>query len=146
MPGNASSRRQQSFPKPSQHPIQRKAAPAGVAVRGRVVPTDEQGYLRNPADWSEDYACAVAEQEGLRLTPRHWAVIRYLRDYVTEHSVPVSCADLDTILHFRACWPRACGQPRWLPGLFPAGGLRKQGHRLAGLPRGDRRAGCRLDV
>jgi tRNA 2-thiouridine synthesizing protein E len=98
--------------------------------------TDAQGYLRDPADWSETFARIQAAREGLRLTSRHWAVIRHLRRCYARHGLPMSCLDLDTMLHFRARWPRAAGQPRWLPDLFPAGGLSEQGHRLAGLPRG----------
>lgn len=118
----------------------------GIPVGSGSVSTDADGYLLNPADWSEDFACALAEREGLRLTPRHWAVIRYLRGYFCTYRIPASCCDLETILHFRAHWPRVAGQPRWLPGLFPAGGLRQQGHRLAGLPRPEQSSGCRLDA
>ncbi|WPL16989.1 Sulfurtransferase TusE [Thiorhodovibrio winogradskyi] len=107
--------------------------------------TDAQGYLRDPADWSETFARIQAAREGLRLTPRHWAVIRHLRGCYARHGLPMSCLDLDTILHFRARWPRAAGQPRWFPDLFPAGGLSEQGHRLAGLPRGKSLIGLRLN-
>ncbi len=123
-----------------------KPAHSGIAVGHAVVSTDEDGYLLNPADWSEDFASALAAREGLRLTSRHWAVIRHLRGYFHDHNIPVGCADLDTVLHFRVRWPRVAGQPRWWPGLFPAGGLRRQGHRLAGLPRADLNSGCGLDV
>ncbi|WPL10674.1 MULTISPECIES: TusE/DsrC/DsvC family sulfur relay protein [Thiorhodovibrio] len=117
-----------------------------ITVGKRVVSTDEEGYLLEPEDWSEEFALALAEREGLKLTRRHWAVIRYMRGYFSDHNVPVGCVDLDTILHFRSHWPRVRGQPRWWPGLFPAGGLRRQGHRLAGLPRVEHHHGCRLDL
>lgn len=124
------------------------SASRAVGGEGRQPPlnTDAQGYLRDPADWSEAFVCAQAEREGLRLTARHWSVIRHLRRCFDRHELPMACLDLDTILYFRARWPRAAGQPRWFPGLFPDGGLSRQGHRLAGLPRGDQTGSQRLDA
>jgi tRNA 2-thiouridine synthesizing protein E len=116
------------------------------SVNRNQAETDAQGYLRNPADWSESFARIQAAREGLRLTPRHWAVIRHLRNCFATHGLPMGCLDLETILYFRARWPRAAGQPRWFPGLFPDGGLSQQGHRLAGLPRGQSTAGPQLEV
>ncbi|WPL17006.1 Sulfurtransferase TusE [Thiorhodovibrio winogradskyi] len=123
-------------------PFNAPKASGGTAM----APTDQDGYLLNPEDWSEAFTHALAAREGLRLTPRHWAVIYYLRGCFQGQRIPAGCCDLDTILHFRAYWPRVSGQPRWFPGLFPGGGLREQGHRLAGLPRLDKASGCRLDA
>ena len=50
-----------------------------LLVNGKEIETDSEGYIRNLDDWSEDYAVALAEQEGLELTEEHWEVIRYLR-------------------------------------------------------------------
>lgn len=55
-----------------------------VLVQGREVLTDSEGYLLNLADWSEAFARALAQQEGLALTPAHWALIHYLRAYFQE--------------------------------------------------------------
>lgn len=35
---------------------------------GKEIETDSEGYLKNPDDGSEDYAVALAKQEGLGLT------------------------------------------------------------------------------
>ena len=51
------------------------------------VAVDEAGYLVDPADWTRDYALAVAEQEGIALTDQHWAVIGFMRDYLEEHGI-----------------------------------------------------------
>jgi tRNA 2-thiouridine synthesizing protein E len=47
-----------------------------LLVGGRAVQTDSEGYLVDPSDWSEDFARALAEDEGLALTGNHWAIIR----------------------------------------------------------------------
>lgn len=49
--------------------------------------TDEMGYLVDPADWSEEVACRMADAEGLELTDDHWEVIRFMRDYLEEHQI-----------------------------------------------------------
>lgn len=49
--------------------------------------TDEQGYLIDPADWTEEVAREMARRENLELTDDHWAVIRFMRAYLEEHRV-----------------------------------------------------------
>jgi hypothetical protein len=41
-----------------------------LEVDGRAVLTDGEGYLVNPADWSESFVRALAAAEGLSLTPQ----------------------------------------------------------------------------
>lgn len=49
-----------------------------VQVNGWAIPTDSEGYLQNLDDWSEVFAHALADQDDLILTDRHWEVIRFL--------------------------------------------------------------------
>ena len=42
-----------------------------LMVEGRAVLTDGEGYLVDPAEWSESFARALAETEGLTLTDAH---------------------------------------------------------------------------
>ncbi len=56
-----------------------------IEVNGKVIETDEEGYLLNPEEWDEDVARAIAEKEGIELTEIHWGLIRYFRDYYEEH-------------------------------------------------------------
>ena len=48
-----------------------------IRSQRRSVLTDSEGYLVDPAEWSEGFAKAQAEREGLRLDAEHWEVIRY---------------------------------------------------------------------
>lgn len=50
-------------------------------------PTDDEGYLIDPADWDESVAEAIARREGIELTGEHWRVLRYMRDYLDEHQL-----------------------------------------------------------
>jgi tRNA 2-thiouridine synthesizing protein E len=102
-------------------------------VNGRKVLTDSEGYLVDPAEWSEGFAKALAVREDLVLTAEHWEVIRYLREYYAHHGSQASVRDM--IRHFRNVWGAERGSNRCLHRLFPRGGPQKQGNRLAGLLR-----------
>lgn len=104
-----------------------------IQVPGRKVLTDSEGYLVDPADWTEDFAKALAAEEGLTLTVEHWEVIRYLRDHYADHGTQASVRDM--VRHFRQVWDREHGSSGYLHRLFPFGGPQKQGNRLAGLLR-----------
>lgn len=109
------------------------AAQHHVNVGGHPVEVDSEGYLRRLDDWSEDFALALARQEGLALTPAHWEVIRFLRDYWQEHGVQPQVRV--TIRHFSERWGAERGSNHQLHEMFPRGGPQKQGNRLAGLLR-----------
>ncbi len=104
-----------------------------VRANGREILTDGEGYLVDPADWSEDFARQLAEQEGLKLDAEHWELIRYLREHYARHGTQATVRDM--IRHFRAVWGSARADNRYLHKLFPRGGPQKQGNRLAGLLR-----------
>jgi tRNA 2-thiouridine synthesizing protein E len=104
-----------------------------VDVGGRRIATDSEGYLVDRDDWSEEFARALAKREGLVLTPAHWEVIRFLRDYYFEHGVQAQVRVM--IRHFTRVWGAGPGSNHHLHEMFPRGGPQKQGNRLAGLLR-----------
>jgi tRNA 2-thiouridine synthesizing protein E len=104
-----------------------------VMVNGLEIKTDSEGYLVNPADWSEEFARELAKQEGLQLYKEQWEVIRFLRDWYAKNGQQASVRDM--IKHFRGLWGCERGCNHYLHQLFPRGGPQKQGNRLAGLLR-----------
>ena len=104
-----------------------------IEVGGKRIETDSEGYLLDRSQWSEDFARALAAKEGLALTPAHWEVIRYLRDYEFEHGVQAQVRVM--IRHFTERWGPERGSNHALHDMFPRGGPQKQGNRLAGLLR-----------
>jgi tRNA 2-thiouridine synthesizing protein E len=104
-----------------------------VQVGDREIDTDTEGYLRNLDDWSANFAEVLAREEGLTLTPEHWEVIHFLRDYWHEHSVQAQVRAM--IRHFTVKWGVERGCNHHLHEMFPVGGPQKQGNRLAGLLR-----------
>ncbi len=93
---------------------------------------DNEGYLTNPADWSEPVAQALARHEGIELTAEHWAVIRFMRGYYDEHAIP---ADARFAIRFLAdeLGHGAAARKR-LFELFPYGYV-KQACKIAGMRR-----------
>lgn len=104
-----------------------------VRVGDCEVFTDSEGYLIDPAHWSEAFARARAELEGLALNAEHWELIRSLREHYARHGTQMTVREM--IRHFRQVWGAEKGTNRYLHKLFPGGGPQKQGNRLAGLLR-----------
>jgi tRNA 2-thiouridine synthesizing protein E len=104
-----------------------------LEVNGKTVLTDQEGYIQNRDEWSEDFAKALATQEGLVLTDEHWEIIDFLRAYYEEHGVQAPVRDM--LKHFKAVWGETLATNRYLHDLFPQGGPQKQGNRLAGIRR-----------
>jgi tRNA 2-thiouridine synthesizing protein E len=48
---------------------------------------DDEGYLTDPATWSDPVAVELARREGITLTEAHWAVIRFLREYYEQRRI-----------------------------------------------------------
>jgi TusE/DsrC/DsvC family sulfur relay protein len=58
-------------------------------VAGVIIDVDEEGYLTNHAQWSRDIAVALAQEEGIELTPAHWKVLEFIdRDFREKGVVP----------------------------------------------------------
>ena len=104
-----------------------------VQVGSRAIAVDSEGYLLNLADWSEDFARALAREEGLVLTPAHWELIHFLREHYQQHGVQAQVRVM--IRHFSEAWGAERGSNHALHAIFPVGGPQKQGNRLAGLLR-----------
>jgi tRNA 2-thiouridine synthesizing protein E len=104
-----------------------------LRVGEREIEVDSEGYLLDRADWSEDFARALARREGLVLTDAHWELIGFLRQYDGEHGVQPQVREM--IRHFTRAWGPQRGSNHALHDLFPRGGPQKQGNRLAGLLR-----------
>ena len=87
---------------------------------------NEEGFLVDANEWTEEVARQLAEQEGImQLTDRHWAVINFMRkEYKDNGEVP-------TIRRLK----NAGGIPtKDLYELFPNGPAKKAA-RIAGLPK-----------
>ncbi len=53
-----------------------------TTIAGHQVEVNEEGFLTQPSQWTEELGAALAGLIGIELTDAHWKVIRFLRkDY-----------------------------------------------------------------
>ena len=77
------------------------------------VSIDAEGFLTDPAQWTEELAVRIAAENGVpKLTDRHWQVVRFMRErYLTTRSAPT----------IRALGKESGVTVSELYGLFPKG-------------------------
>lgn len=95
----------------------------------RAPETDIEGYLTDPADWSEDWAMELARKLDIELNDDHWAALRYMRAFLDDHQV---APDARFVMR-HLTETRGAGRNR-LFELFPYG-YAGQACKLAGMRR-----------
>jgi len=104
-------------------------------INGKSIETNEQGFLLDPEDWSEEFARALAGHDGLELYVDHWELIWYFRDYYDQtQSLPTMRKMVMELggrsgAHFRD----RKAYEKHIYGLFPSDPIREI-CKLAGLP------------
>ena len=93
---------------------------------------DENGFLSDTRNWSDDIAQAFAAQEGIALTDAHWEVLSLLRSYFEAFGD--SPANRALVSYTKQQLGAGKGNSLYLMGLFP-GSPARVGSRIAGLPK-----------
>jgi dissimilatory sulfite reductase related protein len=90
------------------------------------VDVDAEGFLTDPAQWTEQIAAAIAAQNGIpELTERHWLVIRFMRERYLQTGTAPSIRSLG----------KESGVPiKELYQLFPKGPA-KLAAKIGGIPK-----------
>ena len=104
----------------------------GIEIDGKLLETDEEGYLQQLGDWNQEVAIEMARREGVELSENHWEVINFLRDYYKEYNIAPAIRILTRAMANKL--GREKGNTRYLYRLFPEGPA-KQACRYAGLPK-----------
>ena len=104
----------------------------GIEVNGNTIETDEEGYLVNLADWTEDIANEIAKGENVEMTPNHWEVVNFLRQYYDEYQIAPAVRVLTKAIGKQLGEEK--GNSKYLYELFPYGPA-KQACKYAGLPK-----------
>jgi tRNA 2-thiouridine synthesizing protein E len=47
---------------------------------GVTVDVSDEGYFTNPSQWTKEIALAIAKEEGIELTDKHYQMLDYLRN------------------------------------------------------------------
>ena len=103
-----------------------------ITVGDQTFETDEEGYLVNLGDWTEDIAKEIAQTENVDMSESHWEVVNFLRKYYDEYQVAPAVRVLTKAVG-KALGPEK-GTSQYLYELFPYGPA-KQACKIAGLPK-----------
>jgi tRNA 2-thiouridine synthesizing protein E len=97
-----------------------------IELNGHSYRVDEDGFLEEPEIWNEQVACDLALTESVNeLTPDHWKVINYLRNYYLQFGIAPMIRKLCKETGFKL---------NEIYALFPSGPA-KGACKLAGLPK-----------
>jgi tRNA 2-thiouridine synthesizing protein E len=103
-----------------------------LVVDGVGVAVNAEGFLQCLNDWNENIAVAIAASHSLELTPQHWEIILFIRQYYqTFKHLPNARVFTKAIAKQFGVEK---GNSRYLHKLFPEGPL-KYACKIAGLPK-----------
>jgi dissimilatory sulfite reductase related protein len=98
---------------------------ATKTIAGKTVQVNEEGFMTNAAEWTKEIGAELAKEEGLaELTPAHWKVIDYSRQWASANG-----GKSPTL---RTITTNAGVTTKELFALFPKGPAKKVAH-IAGL-------------
>jgi tRNA 2-thiouridine synthesizing protein E len=101
-------------------------------LNGKTIEHDEEGYITDIGEWSNDLAEIIAKEEELDMTDEHWAVVNFLREYYDEYQIAPAIRVLVRAVKKKLGEDK--GSNKYLYNLFPYGPA-KQACKIAGLPK-----------
>ena len=101
-------------------------------LNSKVIEHDEEGYIVDIGQWSEELADLIATQEDIEMTDEHWEVINFLREYYQEYQIAPAIRVL--VKAMKKSFGEEKGNNKYLYNLYPYGPA-KQACKIAGLPK-----------
>lgn len=93
-------------------------------LAGKQIDVTEEGYLVNTSDWTKEVAEAMAEEENIEISEKHFEVLEYIRNKNAKGEG----------LTIRALGKSGITDIKGLYKLFPGGPL-KLSSKLAGISK-----------
>ncbi|HMS98109.1 MAG TPA: TusE/DsrC/DsvC family sulfur relay protein [Saprospiraceae bacterium] len=93
-------------------------------IAGKMIKVNDEGYLTDFSQWTREVGEAIAAENNITMTPRHWEVIAYLQN---EHKNNVA-------LSIRKIGKSDVLDIKEFYQLFPQGPL-KTSTKIAGIPK-----------
>lgn len=94
---------------------------------------DAEGYLVDPTEWNEAVAKELARSENIKLDEDYWPVLRFMRDYWSEHHIAPDVRHVVSHLAKSQEMDKKTAKQR-LFQLFPYGYV-QQACKLAGMQK-----------
>ena len=104
----------------------------GYQFNGQDIAHDEEGYLTDLSVWNPQLAELIAKDENIDMTPEHWEVVNFLREYYDEYQIAPAVRVL--IKAAKKTMGPDKGNNKYMYELFPYGPA-KQACKIAGLPK-----------
>ncbi|MDX9859846.1 MAG: TusE/DsrC/DsvC family sulfur relay protein [Rhodospirillales bacterium] len=101
-------------------------------VNGQTIEHDEEGFITDVSQWSQDLAEYLAKLENIDMTDEHWEVVNFLRGYYNEYQIAPAIRVL--VKQMKTAFGPEKGNNKYLYELFPYGPA-KQACKIAGLPK-----------
>jgi len=95
-----------------------------TVMNGQNIEVNEEGYMTNPAQWTEEWANQIAAEYEIELTEKHFEVLQWLRDKQAE----------GVALNIRKVGKSGLVDIKQFYALFPGGPL-KVSSKIAGIPK-----------
>jgi len=91
---------------------------------GKSVNLNEEGYLTDFNQWSKDVGEAIAQENNISMTPRHWEVISYLqKEFKNDVAMSIRRIGKSDVVDIKEFYQ-----------LFPTAPL-KISSKIAGIPK-----------
>lgn len=93
-------------------------------IEGKKITVNEEGFLKDFSEWDKSVAEAIAAEEEIVLTPRHWEVLEYLQEqHKNEVALSIRRIGKSGVLDIKEFYQ-----------LFPKAPL-KTATKIAGIPK-----------
>ena len=93
-------------------------------LNGQQIEVNEEGYMKNPAQWTKDWAHKIAAEYEITLTDKNFEVLNWLRERQAE----------GVALNIRKVGKSGIVDIKQFYQLFPGGPL-KVSSKIAGIPK-----------
>lgn len=88
------------------------------------VNVNEEGYLTDFSQWTKDVGMAIAKEQEIDMTPKHWEVIDYIHEkFKNEEALSIRGIKKSGVINIKEFY-----------NLFPGGPLKKS-TMIAGIPK-----------
>lgn len=88
------------------------------------VNVNEEGYLTDFSQWTKDIGMAIAREQEIDMTPKHWEVIDYIHEkFKNEEALSIRGIKKSGVINIKEFY-----------NLFPGGPLKKS-TMIAGIPK-----------
>jgi TusE/DsrC/DsvC family sulfur relay protein len=62
---------------------------ATATIAGKEVQVNDEGFMTEPDEWSEEIGTDLAKNIGIEMTDDHWAAVKFLRsDFAAQGETP----------------------------------------------------------